>query len=323
MLITTNFTNTGEDVGRYRDGDDLRGFCRAHGLDGLELMPVGDLALRGIPAELVVGVHLSFPGSWYDFWVGDEAALLREYGTLETVRQVFGGDGREALLSGLRRQLDFARRLGARYVVFHASNVTLPEATSYRFEHDDEAVCLAAADIANRLTDGVDGPEFLVENLWWPGLTMTRPEVTRALMEALRMPGKGIMLDTGHLAHMNLDLRTQAGAVDWILRQLDAHGELCRWIRGMHLHQSLTGDVVREMLEKGVPRGNGYSEDYGNYFQYLFGIDRHEPFDVPEARRLVERVAPEYLTHELITRSRLEHEAALDRQRAAIGGDIH
>jgi len=69
-----------------------------------------------------------------------------------------------------------ARAVGARYVVFHVSNVTVDECLSDRMEHTDEEVCAAAAELINRLNEGRDDPfDFLVENLWWPGLTLTRP----------------------------------------------------------------------------------------------------------------------------------------------------
>lgn len=317
MIVTTNFTNSEADVTRYPDGAALRDFVRGHGLDGLELMPVGGFELGYIPPELVIGVHLPCLTSWVDFWRGDEAALIGEFGSLETVRQVFGGDRPADMLAPLREGMALAKRVGARYVVFHISNVTLSEAASYRPVHTDEEVCAAAAEVINAVAD--PEIEFLAENLWWPGLTFLRPEVTRELMEAVRAPRKGIVLDAGHLMHTNLDLSAQREAVEYIHRRLDAHGPLCRYIRGLHLHQSLTGDYVRRMLAQGVALTGDYWRDFGNFFPHVFNIDRHEPFDIPEARGLVERLAPEYLTHEFITESSARHSAFLRTQMKALG----
>jgi len=319
MLISTNITNSDIDVARYRDADDLRAFCDAFGLDGLELMPVaGDTNLYCVPPERVTGVHLPCLTSWLDFWNGDEAALVREYGSPDNVRAVFGGDTPGAMLDMLRGMLDFARALDARYVVFHVSNVTVDECLADRCVHTDEAVCEAAAALVNRLTEGRDDPfDFLVENLWWPGLTMTRPEVTRDLMRSLRTPKKGIMLDTGHLMHTNRALRSQREALDYINRMLDIHGESCRWIKGMHLHQSLTGAWVRETLARGMDAAGDYWARFGRAMTYVLGVDRHQPFDpgaAPGVRSLVERVAPDYLTHEFITDDRAQHEAYLRAQ---------
>ena len=320
MLISTNITNTDMDLERYRDADDLRRFLDDFGLDGLELMPMaGCWELYRLPPERITGVHLPFYTSWLDLWRGDENALLREYGTWENVRAVFGGDGPDCVLDMLRVALDFAGSVGARYVVFHVSNVTVDECLSDRMGHADEAVCAAAAELINQLTEGRDDPfDFLVENLWWPGLMLTRPEVTRELMEAIRAPRKGIMLDTGHLMHTCRDLATQEAAVDYILRQLDAHGSVAGWIRGVHLHQSLTGPWVREALENGLDGTGDYWTRFGHAMEYVLGVDRHRPFDSPAARRLVDRVAPGYLTHEFITETRADHEAFLRRQMAAL-----
>ena len=323
MLVSTNITNTDMDVERYRDADDLRRFCDEFGLDGLEVMPVaGSRALYTIPPERVTGVHLPFYTSWLDFWRGDEEALLREYGSLDNVRAVFGGDRPDCMVAMLDDALDFARSLGARYVVFHVSNVTVDECLTDRMVHGNEEVCAAAAEIVNRLSVAQeDGFDFLVENLWWPGLTLTRPEVTRSLMEAIRLPRKGIMLDTGHLMHTNRDLRTQEEAVDYILGRLDALGDAASWIRGVHLHQSLTGAWVREALARGLDAGGDYWTRFGHAMEYVLGVDRHLPFDSPAARRLLERVRPEYLTHEFITETRDQHAEALRRQRGEALGN--
>ena len=320
MLITTNITNSNVDTDRYRDAEDVRAFCRMHCLDGLELMPVGgSFELSCIPESLVVGIHLPFYTNWYDFWVGDEAALMDEYQSMEVVRSVYGGDQPSALLDALRKHLDFAQKLRAKYVVFHVSNVTLPECMSYRFKHTDAEICRAAAEFINRLLDGRnDSFVFLVENLWWPGLTMTRPEVTRELMESIHTPRKGIMLDTGHMMHTNHSLRTQNEALEYIHRQLDAHGSMCDWIRGIHLHQSLSGSYVREAVKRDVQWKDTYWERRWQSTEHVLKIDRHEPFDTPNVRALIERIAPAYLTHEFITNDRGQHDAYLQTQNRAV-----
>lgn len=82
-----------------------------------------------------------------------------------------------------------------------------------------------------------------MENLWWPGFTFTSPQMTQKLMDGIHYEKKGIMLDTGHLLHTNLDLRNQREGIAYIQKQLEEHGELCSWIKGIHLNQSLTGKL--------------------------------------------------------------------------------
>ena len=69
------------------------------------------------------------------------------------------------------------------------------------------------------------------------------------------------MLDTGHLMHTNLELRTQEEAIDYVLEQVQRQEELAGYIRGIHLNQSLTGEFVKEYLShpRTLPKitGNG------------------------------------------------------------------
>jgi len=320
MWMTTNITNSPDDVERYRDKTDVCAFLDKFGLDGVELMPMGgDENLYCIPEDRVIGVHLPIQADWFDFWAGNEQALLNEYGSLDTVSMMYGGTDPRVIVETLKRNLDFAARLHAKYVVFHVSNVNLTECATYRFTHTDEEVCRAAAEIINAAMEGKTYPfEFLMENLWWPGFTMTRLEITREMLEAVRFSGKGIMLDTGHLMHTDLDLGSQSEALEYIHRQLDAHGALCGYIRGVHLHQSITGAHVKQMLKEGVARTGDYWTDFGNVYRHILQIDCHQPLSVSETKRLIERIEPEYLTHEFITSSRIEHEIALEMQTKVI-----
>ena len=47
---------------------------------------------------------------------------------------------------------------------------------------------------------------------------------------------------------------------------------------------------------------------------------QHLPFTTPKVQKLVETIKPEYLTHELMSYGRSEHEIKLVMQRAALKG---
>jgi hypothetical protein len=130
------------------------------------------------------------------------------------------------------------------------------------------------------------------------------------------------MLDTGHLMHTNNDLSTQEEAVKYIHAALDAHGELCRYIKGVHLQQSLTGEYVRRLIKSPAPLFEGtYYERMGQMYPYINGMDTHLPFTAKGVRGLVERISPDYLTYEFITRGREEQEEFISRQNAALWGE--
>lgn len=319
MKRMINITDSSSDLERYRDGRDAYDFARSFGCDGLELLHCAGGEEGFFPPESIVGVHLRFFNEWLDLWRGDMAALEAEYDTLENAREVFGGLERSCILDVLTEDLKRAKKLGAEYVVFHVSDVRDSELFTYTFSHSDEEVIDTSAELINELLDGKDYSfYFLMENLWWPGLTMTRPDMTARLLNQVHYPKKGIMLDTGHLMHTNLGLRTEEEAIDYILEKVREHGELASYIRGIHLNQSLTGDYVRKLLEKKDEKPKTYLERREVCYGHVFQIDRHLPFSSARVRELVEAVRPEYLTYELITCSREEHEKKLRRQKDAL-----
>ena len=154
-----------------------------------------------MPQALHVGYHLTFYPDWLDFWRGDRAALTEKFGSEEVWRSFYGGpEGRETLLRLYREDLDRAVTWGARYVVFHVSDVSVEEGFTYHWRHTHEEVIDAAAEVINLLLGDRAWPfDFLVENQWWPGFTFTEPELTRRLLDGIRAERKGIMLDIGHL----------------------------------------------------------------------------------------------------------------------------
>lgn len=318
MIETTNLTNTVYDLERYRDADDVRAFLRAFSLDGLEVMPWGENALSFLPPDAVPGLHLGYFPCWVDFYRGREEAVLREFGTMQAAYDRFGGEAPEAIVDFFRRQLDFAEALHVKYVVFHVSDVSIRETVSYRFAHTDEEVIDASAEVLNRAMAGrTYSFELLLENLWWPGFTFTRPEMTRRLLDAVRYPRTGVMLDTGHLLHTELSLTGECDGAAYILLQMDAHGALASRVRGLHLNFGATGDAVRAMLNAHASQDGDYWTRLGNAYEWILKIDPHRPFETSSAAELIREIQPAYLTHEFITESRAQHEAFLKTQRAA------
>ena len=276
-------------------------FFQSHGCDGLEVMPLdnydpADLE-HPIPPEecslirstMVRGVHCCCLGDWMD---KDREELIRHY----------------------RKDLDYAKWMGAEYVVFHVVQVNDEEGFTYVMQHEDREVLTAAASFINELLEGQDYDFwFLMENLWWPGLNFLSPEDTRYLLERVHYEKKGFMLDTGHFLHTNLDLKTQEEGVDYLNQMLDAHGDLVSYIKGIHLQQSLTGDYVKEWLSTRHELPEDPSERFCKVYEHIFKIDKHEPFTAEGVPAMVQRIQPLYVTYEYITRSREELGKYLDQ----------
>ena len=189
MKITMNMTDCRWDEERFLDGQDAADYLRKMELDGLELMHCQGGDPSFFPREIICGMHLRNWNDWVDLWQENWEPLREEYGSLKQAEKVYGRLDRNSIIRPLERQLSMAASLGVSYVVFHVCDVKTTELYSYQFLHTDEQVVDAAAELINTLLDGKDYPfEFLMENLWWPGLTMTRPEITERLLAQIHFP---------------------------------------------------------------------------------------------------------------------------------------
>ena len=300
----------------YRGWEELRAELARLGCGGLEGVWGGEDFPPDLPADLIVGYHLTFYPDWLDFYRDDRAALVRKFGSLDTARRFYGGLGPEVLLEQYRQDLSRAAALGAEYVVFHVSDVSLEEGYTYQWLHSSAEVIDGAVEVINTILAGRDWPfAFLVENQWWPGFTFTQPEETARLLDGIRCPDKGIMLDTGHLMNTNTALRTQEEGAAYILEVLDRHGGLAKAIQGVHLHQSLSGSYVKThtgLLPADLPED--YLARFAANYLHVLKIDQHRPWTSPAILPVVERLSPRWLTHEISSRDRGARAAAVAEQ---------
>lgn len=308
----------------YGGTEGLRQELSELGCQGIE----GIWSLEPVPAgfspELITGYHLTFYSDWLDFYREDKQALTEKFGSLDAARSFYGGWGAEYILAIYREDLARAKALGAEYLVFHVSDASAEENFTYCWRHSHQEVIDASAEILRTLLAEEEGDFlFLLENQWWPGFTLTKPALTERLLEGVSYPRTGILLDTGHLLNTNPALRTEAEGAAYIQSLLDAHGSLCQYIRGVHFHQSLSGAHVQAhwgRLPEDLPEDPG--ERFAAVYRHILQIDRHQPWTVPEAAAIVERLEPAYLTHELAAGSRAARRQAVLRQRAVLENRI-
>ncbi len=320
MIRSMNFPITKECVRPYGGWDGLAEQLRLLPLDGVEGIADPDYYDDSFPSSLLTGYHMTFYPDWVDFWRGDRAALIRKFGSVETAEGFYRCSSPEEFLGLFRTDFALAKRLGARYLVFHVSDVSIEEGYTYRWEHTDREVTDAALELINAILEGAE-PEFdfLVENQWWPGFTFTDPRETEYLLSRIRYPRVGVMLDTGHLMNTNQRIRTQEEGVEYILSMLERHGELARTVKGLHFHQSLSGAYCRKTvgrLPEDFPRD--YYEAFAVSYGHILQIDRHNPWTSPACARILDAVRPLYLTHELSAKPRMSQLAAVKRQLRAI-----
>lgn len=316
MKKLMNITTSHFDIPRFRDNGDLKKFYRHFGLDGVEVMEGSVKSQNIILEDDVIGVHLTFFPCWVRLWRGDAEAILDEYGTWEVCRKVYGGDRREALLKAYEKNLGFANRLSPEYLVFHVSDVSTRETLTRRYRYTDEEVMDASIELVNAMVPGIQGePLLLFENLWWPGLRFTQPEQTFRFLQGVEYKNKGILLDIGHLLHTNTALKTLDQGLAYIHGILDRYEDLS-CIKGVHLHQGLSGAYVEGILRNPFPIAEDYFQRFGDIHQHIYRIDRHQPFLHPRISDLIHRINPLYLVLEQISRTREEHAEGLRQQMA-------
>ena len=301
MIQSTNFPLSTYCVQPYGSWEVIGKVVKELGLDGLEVIADPDNLADDIPLSLVAGYHMTFYVDWLDFWRQDEAALMHKFGYWETVNEIYRGTKPEDLMRHFQEDLALAQRLKAPYLVFHVSDVSLEEGYTYRWLHTDREVLDGAIEFINLLLEGVEPTfDFLVENQWWPGFTFTEPEKTEYLLGRINYPRVGIMLDTGHLMNTNWQISSQRDGIKYILSMIEKHGELSKRIYGLHFHQSVSGAYCRENVGK-LPEDFPleYNAEFGRNYSHILKIDQHQPWTDEECVRIVDRVQPKYLTHEL------------------------
>lgn len=315
MKFAFNFTTCDDDLLRYPN---RKAFAEAlEGFDGVELMYLGPDKNKLVQPQQVVGMHLGYFPTWFDFWTQNEEALLREFGSLEMVEQVYGSLDPQILVQKIQDELVYAHAYGAEYVVYHVSESRSAELFSNTYATPDEEVVCEAAKILNAaFAQENTGLTLLCENLWQSGLTFTKPQVTALLMNELTYKHKGIMLDTGHLMHTNLDLTTQDEALAYVRSQVAAHGELAEYVHGMHLQQSLTGEVMKQTMAHPPTLEADYTKRMGQLFEYSFAMDKHQPFCAAGLDELLDDLPQlKWVTFEFMSRSQKEHQRFLHMQR--------
>lgn len=312
MYRIINLVNYDSELERFKDKEDLIQFYSKYGINGIELQKVQDLQEKYLHQDMIIGIHLPFFSTWVDFYKGDMDKVLKEYGSMEVVEQIYGGTEKSAIIKVYREQLEYAHRIGAKYVVFHICDVSIEESFTGRFMHSDEEVIDVSCKLINELLNGKDYQfDFLMENLWWPGLNFKNPSMTKRLLDGVNYKKKGIMLDTGHLMHTNEDLKTLEEALEYIKAVVNELGPLKEYIKGIHLHQSLTGERAKSMRDSKTELKQDYWERMCQVYEYIFQLDEHKPFVCEGIKEFIEEMNPQYLTYEFITRNREEHEAYL------------
>jgi hypothetical protein len=298
MLQLVNLSNYASDLELIHNSPEcLQAFLNHHHLDGIEMMFCDSWDPLVHKKQWVQGVHLRFWPSWMDFWRGDREELLRQFGSDEQIVACYGALTPEGWLDVYRNNIRDAKLAGAKYVVFHVSQTRISELFNWQFSYSDREVIEATLEVVNELVkDMPPDMELLFENLWWPGLTLQSKELTALLLDNVKHPKVGIMLDIGHLMNTNPELKNQDDGVEYVVKIIEALGEYKDYIHGMHLHHSLSGEYIKQSRSTPMPQDNIMAET----MSHVLRIDEHLPFTSSAVKQIFKLVQPQYVVHEFM-----------------------
>lgn len=242
--------------------------------------------------------------------------MLAEYGSEAAVEKAFGGLGRDEWLRRYGENIRASAALGAHYLVFHVAQARPSEIYRRRFFYSSAQVVRATVELVNALSAWIPAQvSLLLENLWWPGLTLKDRRLAEALLEGVRHCDTGFMLDVGHLMNTNLSLRTQAEGIAYARQTVRHLGALRLRIRGVHLHCSLSGSFVAAAMRRPLDR----CRESRVIMDYIARTDQHLPFSDTAVRALVDEIAPAYLVHEFLAKSAADWSRKIRVQQQALG----
>lgn len=268
------------------------------GVDGLEMFVYDKVEnLEGFKA-FTIGVHLKYWPYWLAFWKDDKIRLAEEFENFNKQVKYYNAQNKEAWLKNIRINILEALKLNPKYLVWHVSECNEKEIYTFNFKYTDAEVIEATIEVINEVSDVI--PEdvcILFENLWWPGLRMTNIEQPKLMFGSnskLKHKNVGVMLDLGHFASTNHNLKTEEDIVRYFTDTYKALGDYGKFIKGFHLSSSLSGKYIKS-LNKIQPK----ALDMKKIFSHISKIDQHRPFTNKLLKSIIELAKPEYVVHEL------------------------
>lgn len=304
------------------DWEKIRAFTQKHQLDGVELGLTKDYDITKIPEGIVKGVHLSFHPMWLEFWQGNLDEVEKQLGSKEAIIQYYGGLERDVMVESYKKQFERAKAIGAEYMVFHVSHVTIEDTFTWQFAYTDEVIIDATIELINEVCgQETEGPKLLFENLWWPGLTYTRPEIVERLLKGVTYPHKGCVLDVSHLIITNPRIRNEYNCYTYIKEIVERLGDLAHTIETVHMNKTLPGYYLKQdhsyLLER-YQQATTKAQKDKIVKAYIQKMDPHQPFDHEVADKILKLIGPKYCVYETNPSSIYELAHFIIRQNKAL-----
>lgn len=235
------------------------------GITGIETIIGDHLSLDIYKKYPIKGVHLLYYPTWLEFWKGDKEKVREDFFNDEGILNYYRSFEKNVLLETFKKQFEEAKKVGAKYLVFHVSHVRPKDIFTFEFDYTSLEVLDETLKIVNEVFKG-EGPLLLFENLPWPGLTLKDYQLAKYFFEKVEYQNKGFLLDLSHIICTEKNVSNFQEADRYILNRIRNLGELNRFIYGVHVN----GIDFKKYLEK------DFSHEIGKWSKG----DRYEKFKV-------------------------------------------
>lgn len=322
-MYLLNISNSLYDLEKFGgQWKDFEKFLINNKFDGIELILYKDQYLEEINPSHLVGLHLQYYPTWLEFFREDHDALKQLYASEKEIINYYGSLNPKILIEKYQKEYKKAQELGVKYMVFHVAHVTNEDAFSFDFSYTDDEVMEATTKLVNAAFEEESEILLLFENLWWPGMTLLDYKKTKKFLDSIHYKNKGIMLDLSHMIITNPALKSSDEATDYILENLEKLGGLKKYIKGIHLNYSLSGQYIKENHKEKYKTIIDLEDAFDRYkaiVSHIKNIDEHLPYQNPRVKEIINIIDPNYIVYEFSSKDINELEGYIKIQHKALG----
>lgn len=276
-------------------------YQKKYNFDGFEIIKFDLEKDSSKLKDKIIGYHMRFFPMWLDIYLGKYNMIKEKFSDKMDRFYWCGGDTKEDVITYYKKDLQRAKELGVEYVVFHACYVDDDGSLTYQFPYTDKEVLEGVVSLINDVFKNEDFQfTLLLENLWWAGLKLNSKSEMKLLLNKIEYKNIGFILDTSHMLNTNFNLKNLDEGIDYIIENIDKMEELKKYIYGVHLSWSLSGDYVSKMIEKHRKSQEEREKAKKKIYEYVGQIDYHYPFEDNRIMKVLNKLSLKWLVYEFL-----------------------
>ena len=295
LLNISDFPNDDENLRM------MEKYQKKYNFDGFEIIKFDLEKDSSKLKDKIIGYHMRFFPMWLDIYLGKYNMIKEKFSDKMDRFYWCGGDTKEDVITYYKKDLQRAKELGVEYVVFHACYVDDDGSLTYQFPYTDKEVLEGVVSLINDIFKDEDFQfTLLLENLWWAGLKLNSKSELKLLLNKIEYKNIGFILDTSHMLNTNFNLKNLDEGIDYIIENIDKMEELKKYIYGVHLSWSLSGDYVSKMIEKHRKSQEERERAKKKIYEYVGQIDYHYPFEDNRIMKVLNKLSLKWLVYEFL-----------------------